>query len=82
MIIRQHNAIDRRIREAVISRTGKAMTERRDAAREQVGNVVFKDWPQEALEVFVRISQKYADAKASEVSMAEKRKEKGGEKTT
>lgn len=45
LIIRQHNAIDRRIREAVISRTGKALTERIDAAREQMGKVVFKDWP-------------------------------------
>lgn len=53
LIIRQHNAIDRRIREAVISRTGKAMTERIDAAREQMGKVVFKDWPQDELDVFV-----------------------------
>ncbi|EGW4683602.1 MarR family transcriptional regulator [Salmonella enterica subsp. enterica serovar Enteritidis] len=51
LIIRQHNAIDRRIREAVISRTGKAMTERIDAAREQMGKVVFKDWPQDELKI-------------------------------
>lgn len=53
--MRQHNAIDRRIREAVISRTGKTMTERIDAAREQMGEVVFKDWPQDELDVFVRL---------------------------
>ncbi|EDH5709607.1 MarR family transcriptional regulator [Salmonella enterica subsp. enterica serovar Infantis] len=71
LIIRQHNAIDRRIREAVISRTGKAMTERIDAAREQMGKVVFKDWPQDELDVFVRLMQKFADAMDSDASMPE-----------
>lgn len=71
LIIRQHNAIDRRIREAVISRTGKAMTERIDAAREQMGKVVFKDWPQEELDVFARLMQKFADAMDSDASMPE-----------
>lgn len=42
LVIRQHNAVDRRIREAVISPTGKAMTERIDAAREQMGNVIWR----------------------------------------
>ncbi|EAO6611789.1 winged helix-turn-helix transcriptional regulator [Salmonella enterica] len=71
LIIRQHNAIDRRIREAVISRTGKAMTERIDAAREQMGNVVFKDWPQDEIDIFVRLMQKFADAMDSDASMPE-----------
>ncbi|HAG3671567.1 TPA: winged helix-turn-helix transcriptional regulator [Salmonella enterica] len=71
LIIRQHNAIDRRIREAVISRTGKAMTERIDVAREQMGKVVFKGWPQEELDVFVRLMQKFADAMDSDASMPE-----------
>lgn len=69
--MRQHNAIDRRIREAVISRTGKTMTERIDAAREQMGEVVFKDWPQDELDVFVRLMQKFADAMDSDASMPE-----------
>ncbi|EED2636731.1 winged helix-turn-helix transcriptional regulator [Salmonella enterica subsp. houtenae serovar 40:z4,z24:-] len=62
LVIRQHNAIDRRIREAVISPTGKAMTERIDAAREQMGNVIFKGWSQDELDIFVRLMQKFADA--------------------
>ncbi len=33
------------------------MTERIDAAREQMGKVVFKDWPQDELDVFVRLMQ-------------------------
>ncbi|MCZ0889384.1 MarR family transcriptional regulator, partial [Salmonella enterica subsp. enterica serovar Typhi] len=71
LIIRQHNVRDRRIREAVISRTGKAMTERIDAAREQMGNVVFKDWPQDKIDIFVRLMQKFADAMDSDASMPE-----------
>lgn len=62
LVIRQHNAIDRRIREAVISPTRKAMTERIDAAREQMGNVIFKEWRQDELDIFVRLMQKFADA--------------------
>ncbi|EAM7072411.1 winged helix-turn-helix transcriptional regulator [Salmonella enterica] len=62
LVIRQHNAVDRRIREAVISPTGKAMTERIDAAREQMGNVIFKGWSQDELDIFVRLMQKFADA--------------------
>ncbi|OSF89697.1 hypothetical protein R567_01950 [Salmonella enterica subsp. enterica serovar Enteritidis] len=50
---------------------GKAMTERIDAAREQMGKVVFKDWPQDELDVFVRLMQKFADAMDSDASMPE-----------
>lgn len=71
LIIRQHNAIDRRIREAVISPTGKVMTERIDAAREQMGNAVFKDWSQDELDIFVRLMQKFADAMDNDASMQE-----------
>lgn len=69
LVIRQHNAIDRRIREAVISPTGKSMTERIDAAREQMGNVIFKEWRQDELDIFVRLMQKFADAMDNDSSM-------------
>ncbi|EDI0662676.1 MarR family transcriptional regulator, partial [Salmonella enterica subsp. enterica serovar Muenchen] len=48
-----------------------AMTERIDAAREQMGNVVFKDWPQDEIDIFVRLMQKFADAMDSDASMPE-----------
>lgn len=38
------------------------MTERIDAAREQMGNVIFKGWSQDELDIFVRLMQKFADA--------------------
>ncbi|ECD9322010.1 MarR family transcriptional regulator [Salmonella enterica] len=71
LVIRQHNVIDRRIREAVISPTGKAMTERIDAAREQMGNAVFKDWSQDELDIFVRLMQKFVNAMDNDVSTQE-----------
>ncbi|EAA8951806.1 MarR family transcriptional regulator [Salmonella enterica] len=71
LVIRQHNVIDRRIREAVISPTGKAMTERIDAAREQMGNAVFKDWSQDELDIIVRLMQKFANAMDNDVSTQE-----------
>lgn len=71
LVIRQHNVIDRRIREAVISPTGKAITERIDAAREQMGNAVFKDWSQDELDIFVRLMQKFANAMDNDVSTQE-----------
>ncbi|ECG8591597.1 winged helix-turn-helix transcriptional regulator [Salmonella enterica subsp. salamae] len=70
LVIRQHNALDRRIREAVISPTGKVLTERIDAAREQMGHAIFKDWRQDELDIFVRLLQKFADAMDNGASKA------------
>lgn len=47
------------------------MTGRIDAAREQMGKVVFKDWPQDELDIFVRLMQKFADAMDNDASMQE-----------
>ncbi|EJH1929827.1 MarR family transcriptional regulator, partial [Salmonella enterica] len=38
---------------------------------EQMGKVVFKDWPQDELDVFVRLMQKFADAMDSDAPMPE-----------
>lgn len=61
LVKRRENPLDRRVREAVISAKGKAMTNRIDAAREQMGRVVFKDWSREELDVFVTLMRKFAD---------------------
>lgn len=45
------------------------MTERIDAAREQMGNVIFKEWRQDELDIFVRLMQKFADAMDNDSSM-------------
>ena len=35
---------DRRVREAVVTAKGKAMTDRVDAARERMGGIIFESW--------------------------------------
>lgn len=62
LVKRRESPLDRRVREAVISAKGKAMTDRIDAARERMGHVIFKDWSPEELDVFVRQMRKFADA--------------------
>jgi len=62
LVKRRENATDRRVREAVISPQGKAMTARIDAAREKIGRAVFSTWPQEDVEDLVRLMRRFADA--------------------
>jgi DNA-binding MarR family transcriptional regulator len=44
LIERQEGSVDRRVREAVITQKGKAMTERVDEARDRIGQKIFRDW--------------------------------------
>ncbi|KPG01336.1 MarR family transcriptional regulator [Rhodopseudomonas sp. AAP120] len=62
LVKRQENAVDRRVREAVISPKGKAMTVRIDAARERIGRVIFSTWAKEDIEDLVRLMQMFAVA--------------------
>lgn len=62
LVTRQESAADRRVREAVISPTGKVMTDRIDAARERMGQVIFNDWQTDEIDDFVRLIRKFADA--------------------
>jgi len=61
LVIRKENAADRRMREAVVSPQGKAMTDRLDEARERMGRKIFDTWPQEDLDALVRLMRKFAD---------------------
>ncbi|GAB3389541.1 MarR family winged helix-turn-helix transcriptional regulator [Massilia agri] len=62
LVERRENPQDRRVREAVISPAGKDMTDRIDAARERMADVVFRDWSREEIEVFVKLMGKFAVA--------------------
>ncbi len=62
LVKRQANPMDRRVREAVISAKGKAMTDHIDAARERMANAIFKDWSKDELDAFVKSMRKFADA--------------------
>ncbi len=66
LVKRRENPADRRVREAIISPKGKAMTDRIDAARERMGNAIFKDWSKDELDVFVRLMRKFANAMEEE----------------
>lgn len=66
LVKRQENAADRRVREAVISPRGKAMTVRIDAARERIGRTIFGTWSKEDIDDLVRLMRRFADALEAE----------------
>lgn len=62
LVERRAGAADKRVREAVATPEGKAMTDRIDAARERILGGVFADWSAEELDSFVRLTRRFADA--------------------
>ncbi|MCW0323180.1 MarR family winged helix-turn-helix transcriptional regulator [Pantoea dispersa] len=56
---RQKNARDKRINEAVITAAGKAMTDKIDAARTQIYQQLFADWPAEERAELTRLLQRF-----------------------
>jgi len=66
LVERQESATDRRVREAVITAKGKAMTDRVDAARERIGRAIFKTWEARDIDELVRLMRKFADAMKDE----------------
>jgi DNA-binding MarR family transcriptional regulator len=66
LLQRQGSAADRRVREAVVTPKGKAMTDRVDAARERIGRGIFETWDIHEIDELVRLMRKYADAVSSE----------------
>lgn len=62
LVIRSENAQDRRMREAVVSAKGKAVTDRLDEARGRMAREIFKDWTSGDISELVRLMRKFADA--------------------
>lgn len=62
LVLRTENALDRRMREAVVSPAGKAMTDRIDAARERMGREIFETWEPDELDDLVRLMCRFAEA--------------------
>jgi DNA-binding MarR family transcriptional regulator len=62
LVERQGSAADRRVREAVVSAKGKAMTDLVDAARERIGRAIFATWDAQEIDELVRLMRKFADA--------------------
>ncbi|MGO7209181.1 MarR family winged helix-turn-helix transcriptional regulator, partial [Rhizobium ruizarguesonis] len=61
LVERRGNAADRRVREAVISPKGKAMTDRIDVARERMGRAIFESWEEHDFNELVRLMRKFAE---------------------
>ena len=62
LVKRQDSAADRRVREAVVTPKGKAMTDRVDAARDRIGRAILETWDAHDIEELVRLMRKFADA--------------------
>lgn len=62
LVKRQANAADRRVREAVVTPEGKAMTDLIDAARDRMGRAIFQTWDSHDIDKLVRLMRKFADA--------------------
>jgi DNA-binding MarR family transcriptional regulator len=62
LVERRGRSTDRRVREAVVSPKGRAMTERVDAARDRLGRAVFKTWDARDIDDLARLMRKFADA--------------------
>ena len=59
---RRESAVDRRVREAVITPLGKAMTDKVDVAREKIVRALFADWEQDDVKELIRLMRRFADA--------------------
>jgi DNA-binding MarR family transcriptional regulator len=66
LVARRAGAADRRVREAVVTSKGKAMTDAVDRARERMGRIIFATWDQHDIDELVRLMRKFADAVTSD----------------
>lgn len=62
LVERRGGLADRRVREAVVTPKGKAMTDRLDAARDRLGRAVFETWDAGDVDDLVRLMRRFADA--------------------
>jgi DNA-binding MarR family transcriptional regulator len=62
LVKRQGSAADGRVRLAVVTLKGKAMTDLVDAARERIGRAVFATWDAHDIDELVRLNRKFAEA--------------------
>ena len=62
LVERRGSTTDQRVREAIVTQKGKAMTDRVDAARDRIGRSIFATWEAHDIEELVRLMRKFADA--------------------
>ncbi|MFZ6843362.1 MarR family winged helix-turn-helix transcriptional regulator [Undibacterium sp. RuTC16W] len=61
LIDRQESTTDRRVRVAVVTASGKAMTDRIDEARARIGQAIFATWDEQDVKDLVRLMGKFAN---------------------
>jgi DNA-binding MarR family transcriptional regulator len=62
LVDRRESPADKRVREAVVTADGEAMTDLVDAARDKIGRKIFKTWDAGDVGELVRLMRKFADA--------------------
>ena len=62
LIERRVNDADHRVRDAVVTPKGKALTDMIDAARDRIGRSIFERWSAQDIEELTRLMRKFADA--------------------
>lgn len=62
LVERWESTADRRVREAVVTPKGKAMTQMIDEARERMGRAIFASWDAKDIDDLTRLMRKFADA--------------------
>ena len=61
LVNRQSGSTDRRVNEAVVTPTGKALTDALDAARDRLGRMFFSKWSKQDFSELVRLVRKLAE---------------------
>lgn len=61
LVVRHDNAEDRRMRQAVVSAGGKALTDQIDQARERLAKGILRDWTAEDIANLVRLMRRFAE---------------------
>jgi len=61
-LVERQAGTDRRVRKAVVTAKGKAMTDALDAARDRIGRAIFQSWDEGEMDELVRLMRKFADA--------------------
>ena len=62
LVRREEAAADRRVREAIVTLKGQAMTDAVDAARDRIGRRTFASWTDGDVANLIRLTQKFAEA--------------------
>ncbi|WP_438754606.1 MarR family winged helix-turn-helix transcriptional regulator [Pararhizobium sp. O133] len=62
LVERRQSATDKRVNEVVVTLKGRAMTDKIDAARENIARSIFKNWEQHDINELIRLMRRFADA--------------------